>query len=1164
MPEPSSGLLIFHGNRLDELANVMLTHVAQSPLPGLTPERWVVQGQGMKAWLEVQAAQHPQLGVLAATHIDQPAALLWDLQRLVLGAQAVPAELPLDETPLVWQLLRWLHQHRDDPNPVWQPLHHHLAAAPEALRAQREHQLALQLADVFDAYQTHRADWLALWAQGQAEVINGQGQRQALAPHQRWQALLWADLVQHAREVTGLRWVSRDQVFQAFVQRLAQAPAGSLHGLPPRLVWLGVSALPVSHIHALGLLSRHTQVLVFALNPSAAYWGDAQRRAHWPVSDLSAEPTASDHPLLAAWGQQARDFLHAIDDADPQSNPRRDFFQDPRPDAHTPTALQALQADVLLNRPPQGPSSEQPFPAPDGSLLFVNAHSPMREVQALHDQVLSWLAEDPSLQARDIVVMVSDLDTFEPLVRAAWGRFEPSDPRWVPHHMARPQPDQAQALQWVDKGLQLIQGPVTLPAAWSWLEHPAVMRAFGLSPEDLATLGDWLQDHGVRWGLSPEHAQAQGWPAELASDAAHTWSAGLRRLLLGHALGPALASPDQPALWQNAVAVAPPAGVSATALDGLVRWLDAVQHHVQEAQHDRTPREWAAWLNAWLTTCFTPVIEAHDATLNRLREALGHWVNACTLAGFEHALPLSVVHRHWLGQVRSAQQGATLIGSGVVFTTAMPLQSVPFRRVCLLGMRDGAFPRQRNPRDFDLMHAPGLARRGDRSRHDDDRYLLLQAVLSARDGLWVSWQGHQQQDGKPLPPSVLVTQWLDVLRLGHGQAWPVHHLPMHAHSLAYFSDTPEGWRTHAHEWHAAWQTALSTPASPVAPSPPVNTAASAPEGFEAADTQLSLAQLGGWLRHPIDAHARHALGVHWRSPDEAWPDAEPFALSPLASHRWVADAATSGQLPTHLLASGQLSPAALGQLQWEDLQRRSSQLHDALQALTSGWSPHEAALDVDLQLKPWRLTGRERGGQLWQAPDGLHATWVTASRLAFSVKGFTGGQSALPLPRLHLLAKVRLAQLAACAQGQAVHAHVLGPDLHIDWPPESPSAAQAQLQSWCDRYHQARQAPMPVVADWASLWVLQSQASGVDAQAAPTLANTWVRQQMQPNPRATFNDWQQHPLVQRFVANLDQALDTLSQEALPLYAPILKDLHLCTPAGQRQAWLPNHPAGLAP
>ncbi|WP_157092004.1 exodeoxyribonuclease V subunit gamma, partial [Proteus myxofaciens] len=63
------------------------------------------------------------------------------------------------------------------------------------------------------------------------------------------------------------------------------------------------------------------------------------------------------------------------------------------------------------------------------------------------------------------------------------------------------------------------------------------------------------------------------------------------------------------------------------------------------------------------------------------------------------------------------------------FCTLMPMRSIPFKAVCLLGMNDGVYPRNIQPLGFDLMAEQ--RRRGDRKRRDDDRYLFLEALSSA-------------------------------------------------------------------------------------------------------------------------------------------------------------------------------------------------------------------------------------------------------------------------------------------------------------------------------------------------------------------------------------------------------------------------------------------------
>src|SRR5690606_23324463 len=65
---------------------------------------------------------------------------------------------------------------------------------------------------------------------------------------------------------------------------------------------------------------------------------------------------------------------------------------------------------------------------------------------------------------------------------------------------------------------------------------------------------------------------------------------------------------------------------------------------------------------------------------------------------------------------------------------------------------------------FDLMKES--PRPGDRSRRLDDRYLFLEALLSAREKLCISYTGQSIQDNSPRPPSVLVSELLDTIDQG--------------------------------------------------------------------------------------------------------------------------------------------------------------------------------------------------------------------------------------------------------------------------------------------------------------------------------------------------------------------------------------------------------------
>ena len=65
----------------------------------------------------------------------------------------------------------------------------------------------------------------------------------------------------------------------------------------------------------------------------------------------------------------------------------------------------------------------------------------------------------------------------------------------------------------------------------------------------------------------------------------------------------------------------------------------------------------------------------------------------------------------------------------------MPMRAVPFKVVCMLGLNDADYPRNVQPIGFDLVPY-SKKQKGDRSRKLDDRYLFLEALLSARDNLY--------------------------------------------------------------------------------------------------------------------------------------------------------------------------------------------------------------------------------------------------------------------------------------------------------------------------------------------------------------------------------------------------------------------------------------------
>ncbi|NDD23598.1 MAG: exodeoxyribonuclease V subunit gamma, partial [Betaproteobacteria bacterium] len=153
------GFMVFHGNRLEDLRDLTVGLLQNNPLPPLVPETLLVQSNGMKHWLEMALADDSAMGICAATQTELPSSFIWRMYRLVLGPSVVPVAMPFDKQALVWRLWRLLPDFAK--NHQVAPL---LAYVKNDPLGRQRYQLAQQVADVFDGYQSYRADWLSDWA----------------------------------------------------------------------------------------------------------------------------------------------------------------------------------------------------------------------------------------------------------------------------------------------------------------------------------------------------------------------------------------------------------------------------------------------------------------------------------------------------------------------------------------------------------------------------------------------------------------------------------------------------------------------------------------------------------------------------------------------------------------------------------------------------------------------------------------------------------------------------------------------------------------------------------------------------------------------------------------------------------------------------------------
>lgn len=934
---------LFHGNRQELLARLLAERLKADPADFFSAEAVVVQSGPMARWLQLFLAE--ELGIAAQLRFPFPAGYLWELFGAVLDD--VPRSSPFAAGPLRWRLLRLLGQVRDEA--IFDPLCHYLARGD---MAQRDG-LALRLSAVFEDYLAYRPDWLSAW---------NEGRLLGLGPHEAWQAALWRELR------AGIADLPAAHPRDAFLAALAREPRLA-QKLPRRISLFGLGNLPPPYFEVLRELGRHLEVSLYLLNPCRLHWGDvvARRVAARAARDALDQPGAAGvfatgNPLLGSLGTLSRQFF---DMAAAGADAEIDAFVEPA----SKCLLGNLQSD-LLDLVERGGAGTPPIVLPfgDDSLQIHVCHGPMREVEVLHDRLLALFSADPSLRPGDVLVLTPDIDTYAPLVEAVFAAIpqqagETACPA-IPFTIAdRPPATQAALPRAFTMLLDLAAGRLEAEAVLAFLEQPPVARRLGFDAHRLERVRDWVRAAAIRWGVDGPWRARQG--GDLPDHQAHSWRAGLERLMLGMAM-PAEA---ETGLFLGRLPAAEIEGDAAQDLGRLISFAENL-FEAHDAMNQVHPvAAWIEVLTGLLERFFdTDSDRTEQGAAQSLRMALQRVESDAAQAACFDEVPLASLRQALEAAQAEAAPGWSFLGGGVTFAALRPYRAVPVRVLCLLGMNDGAFPCNPSRPGFDL--TASHPRPGDRALREEDRHAFLETLLSARDWLHISYGGRSSRDNSELPPSPLVSELLDVLVRGYRiegagdeaallQRITVEH-PLQPFSRRYFDGS--GLVSYQAGYAAASRTLATRHRADGSLSGP-RPFLKAPLALPEIETTVDLDELIRFMQNPARHLLRQRLGIHLEQSEGLMESVEPFVLDPLA--RYGLDACivegrcrgeTLDAVMARAVARGQLPHGAVGQALFESRWQELASFAAALAAARQSQGDTNTLM-VDLPLTRWRLVG---------------------------------------------------------------------------------------------------------------------------------------------------------------------------------------------------------------
>ncbi|MCM1129595.1 MAG: exodeoxyribonuclease V subunit gamma [Alistipes senegalensis] len=706
-------LTITMAARTEQLAGCLANRLAASPLPPFAAEEVIVPCAAMRRYLSLALAR--QGGICANLHFSYLGSWFWEQIRKIMP---VAPDSPYARNRLVWQIF---------------PILGETAFISAHLRLERwlagndqtgRFELSLLLATLFEQYLTYRPDWLKAWFDGKTAV-------KGCPADEAWQAALWKKI----EEKTGSDGVHPAHRFFAALQENPSAAKT----LPQRLSVFCLPAIPPQYLGMLEAISQWVEVNLYVLNPCREYWFDIV-----PEKKLAALQQAgkaayheTGNALLAAWGKQTQSCLSQLS----ALNTDYDFLEPETPPA--PSLLGCLQKAVLALEEPVLAA----LPQKDRSIEIHICHSLMREVEVLHDQLLSLFSGKNPPSPSDVVIITPDVKQVAPLMEAVFD--DAASGRRIPYRITgRPASLTNPVAKALLDVLSLAASRLTAAAVYDLLLQPLVARQFGLETA-LEQVHAWLEEAGVCWGFDGEQKTAFGLP----QDNSRSFYDGFYRLFLAYALPPDTAAP-----FGSRLPAGNPEGSAAAQLGCLWRLLGQLKELAQKLDSPRPGHDWRKIVLAAMDHFICSEAAEPEDDL-AVRETIGQLFDCMETAG---STPIeAAVMRQALSAALDEPAHGSIPSGAVTLAPMAGLRNLPYRFVFIVGMSDGAFPAERRPPGFDLMAHD--RRTGDMQRKEDDRNLFLDWLLSAKERLYISYTGRNARDNASLPPSIVVSELLDCL-----------------------------------------------------------------------------------------------------------------------------------------------------------------------------------------------------------------------------------------------------------------------------------------------------------------------------------------------------------------------------------------------------------------
>ena len=737
-------------NNLSQLAKVLSADLQSERLPVFQPHYIVTQTDGMNNWAKMQIANHNKIA--ANCVFSKPNDLINSIYYMLGG------RFPntLSTSNLTWLIYHILGEK------YFNDQYRHIANYYSTDGPDRDIKrlaLAEKITDLFDQYQVYRPEMIKDW---NSKTV-------ATSAESEWQQYLWI----RSKELSGNSLPDKTIVSDYIISALHDDElVVKLKKKMPTIYLFGLSVTTTFHLTIFNFLSEIIDIKYYLLNPAPnSYWfedrTDKQLAVLYRKGIVDKEINSNGNPLLISWGRVISDTFGLLFQNETLLNAyEQTGVTEPLPDS----LLHKLQHDIFNNAPKteRNPILVEDFK--DESITINACYTIPREVEVLYNYLVHLVDKKKELLSpRDIVVMVTDIDAYAPYIKAVFGN--------APYHFKFTIADEG--LSNGDSMINALQSLLTMnkqnckaEEVMQLLDSTFIRNRFGIT--DVSLIRKAVDRAGIRFGLDRNQEDDTIYVS---------WPYGLDRIMYGVCMsGDDEYSINGDSFYPLDIAE----GSDAFELIRFVHFVQVLMNSINERDYERTIAEWVVYLEKIMQNMIcetdTEVDEEYTTILLELEKlnSVSDLVN--------DKISFDIFTYRFLQTITSVKRTGSFAGGGITFCSLIPMRSIPFKVVALLGLNFDKFPRRENQVGFNLMDIK--RRKGDRNVKDNDKHLFLETIVSAQQYLYMSYIGRSVKDNTSLPPSALLDELLDYIESGcinidNAKQLIVHHHPLHSFSNLY-------------------------------------------------------------------------------------------------------------------------------------------------------------------------------------------------------------------------------------------------------------------------------------------------------------------------------------------------------------------------------------------